>query len=263
MSVLICKLGGSRGRSIDIYDNKCVITTDVTVGSVLTHNALDGQKTVFYIDISGIQFKKSSLAIGYLQLETASMQMNNQSSNMFSENTYTFEEGINGVNNDLIEKVHNYIVDKVEGYKYGITPDKQSLYALVTQLKKTRNYINGEIVKQVDEDLQQQEQQKEQERLQKEKQEQEAIQRATEEMRRVLQEKGGRNQIAVFLEQVASCTRVNEILKLWENMPKENNAAVDEISKKISRSAQIERMYGANLRSTQKLLEEIREIALE
>ena len=66
MSEFICDLSGSRGRSIDVYDNKCVITTDVTVGSVLTNNALDGQKTIFYMDVSGIQFKKSGFTLGYL-----------------------------------------------------------------------------------------------------------------------------------------------------------------------------------------------------
>lgn len=119
MSKLICKLAGVRGREIAVYDNKCIITTNVSFGSILTSNALDGEKTIFYIDITGIQFKASGMTIGYLQLETPSMQMNNQSSNQFSENTFTFESGINGVTNELMYCVKDYIIARTEGYKYG------------------------------------------------------------------------------------------------------------------------------------------------
>lgn len=119
MSTFICELTGVRGRSLRLYDNKCEITTDVTLGSALTSNALDGRKTIFFIDVVGVQFKESGFAIGYLQLETPSMQMNNQSSNMFSENTFTFEEGKNGVTNCLMRYVHDYIISRIEGYKYG------------------------------------------------------------------------------------------------------------------------------------------------
>jgi len=119
VSKLVCKLEGVRGRKIAVYDNKCVINTDATLGSLLTNNALDGEKTIFYIDVVGVQFKVSGLAIGYLQLETPSMQMNNQASNMFSENTFTFEENKNGITNELMEQVRDYILSRIEGYKYG------------------------------------------------------------------------------------------------------------------------------------------------
>lgn len=118
MANLICKLVGVRGRTMEVYDTKCVIKTDVTVGSVLTSNATDGEKTIFYIDCSGIQFKESKFAIGYIQMETPSMQMNNQSSNFFSENTFTFEDGKNNLTNGFMRIVYHYICDRVEGYKY-------------------------------------------------------------------------------------------------------------------------------------------------
>lgn len=51
----------------------------------------DGEKTIFYSDVVGIQLKKPGFTIGYLQLETASGQMNNLTSNAFSENTFTYE----------------------------------------------------------------------------------------------------------------------------------------------------------------------------
>ena len=119
MANLICILYGVRGRNIEIFDNKCIIHTELTAGSLLSGNTTDGEKTLFYMDCVGVQFKESKATIGYLQLETPSMQMNNQSSNFFSENTFTFEQGKNGLSNPIMRQVYRFICERVEGYKYG------------------------------------------------------------------------------------------------------------------------------------------------
>ena len=119
MAKLLYQLEGVRGRSIQIFDKKCVISTKVGVGSILTGNVTDGEKTIFYTDVVGVQFKRSGGLIGYLQFETGSVQMNNQNSNMFSENTFTFENGKNGVTNEQMEKIYHYVCDLIESIKYG------------------------------------------------------------------------------------------------------------------------------------------------
>ncbi len=119
MAKLIYELEGVRGRSLKLYDTKCVITTKKTVGSLITGNFTDGEKTIFLCDVVGIQFKKSGGLIGYLQFETPSLQMNNKSDNMFSENTFTFESGKNGITNELIETVYEYVTNRIEEIKYG------------------------------------------------------------------------------------------------------------------------------------------------
>lgn len=88
--VVLYSIKGCRGRKIRVYKNRIVIDTNVTLGSIISSNATDGEKTIFYKDIVGIQFKIPGVTIGYLQLETSSQQMNNVSSNVFSENTFTF-----------------------------------------------------------------------------------------------------------------------------------------------------------------------------
>ena len=118
MSKLLYQLEGVRGRSMAVYDRKVVISTKVSVGSVLTRNATDGVKTIFYKDVVGIQFKESGLTIGYIQFETPSAQMNNQASNMFSENTFTFEDNRNGITNGKMNEVYNSICDLIEEIKY-------------------------------------------------------------------------------------------------------------------------------------------------
>ena len=121
MAKLIYSLKGVRGRDIDLYDTKIVITTNKTVGSFLSGNITDGKKTIFMCDIVGVQLKKSGLLIGYLQFETPSMQMDNQKDNMFSENTFTYEAGKNGITNELMENVYSYVVDRIEEIKYNTT----------------------------------------------------------------------------------------------------------------------------------------------
>ena len=119
------RIRGARGRVLEVYNNKCIIQTKVTLGSVITGNASDGEKTIFYPDCTAIQFKLSRALIGYLQLETPSMQMNNTKSNFFSENTFTFE-GSN--QNELMSEVYYFISDLVGAAKYGhLDPNQVSI----------------------------------------------------------------------------------------------------------------------------------------
>ena len=103
---LVYEIQGVRGRSIRVYPYKCIINTSVTAGSLLTNNATDGEKTIYYKDVVGIQYKRSGVTIGYLQFETSSGTMNHDKSNYFSENTYTFESD----KDEIMEEVYEYII---------------------------------------------------------------------------------------------------------------------------------------------------------
>ncbi len=119
MANFICEFEGVRGRNLKLYDTKIIITTKKTAGSLITGNFTDGEKTIYLCDVVGVQFKKSGLAIGYLQFETPSMQMNNKNDNFFSENTFTFENGKNGITNELMGALYNFVTDRIEELKYG------------------------------------------------------------------------------------------------------------------------------------------------
>lgn len=114
---LVYSIEGVRGRHIDIYIDKVVITTKVTLGSLLTHNATDGEKTIYYSDCIGVQFKESKFAIGYLQLETASSNGNNKYSNFFAENSFTFDETV--ISNEKMIEVADYVKSRVDTVKKG------------------------------------------------------------------------------------------------------------------------------------------------
>jgi len=109
----VMQVEGCRGRRLYVYEDYVVIKTSVTIGSVITGNATDGEKAIFYKDCVGVQFKTPGIAIGYLQLETASGQMNNLASNMFAENTFTFDM----VTQAETKKAYKYIFDRMKDIK--------------------------------------------------------------------------------------------------------------------------------------------------
>lgn len=106
---------GVRGRYMKVYDDKCVIGTTPGLGSLITGNVSDGEKTIYYVDCVGVQFKRSNLQIGYLQLETASSSMNNKANNFFNENSFTYDESV--ISNTTMYQVSEYVKSKVEEAK--------------------------------------------------------------------------------------------------------------------------------------------------
>ena len=71
---------GVRGRKIWIFEDRCIIKVEPTTGALLTGNTTDGEKTIFFHDCIGVQFKETGAILGYLQFETASGLMNNTAS---------------------------------------------------------------------------------------------------------------------------------------------------------------------------------------
>lgn len=110
-------LEGVRGRHLDIYEEKIVITAKVTIGSFLTGNVTDGEKTIYFCDCIGIQFKQCGFAIGYLQFETAGGIMNNRADNFFNENTFTWDTTVQ--DNEFMQSVANYCKRRVDECKSG------------------------------------------------------------------------------------------------------------------------------------------------
>ena len=114
---LVYSIDGVRGRHIDIYKDRVVINVRVTLGSIITRNATDGEKTIFYIDCIGIQFKQAGFSIGYLQLETASSNGNHKDSNFFDENSFTYDTTV--ISNERMVEVADYVKSRVAAVKRG------------------------------------------------------------------------------------------------------------------------------------------------
>ena len=146
---LVYTIDGVRGRHIDIYVDKVVITTRVTLGSIITHNATDGEKTIYYSDCVGVQFKQSKLTIGYLQLETASSSGNNKKSNFFDENSFTFDTTV--ISNERMEEVANYIKNRMDAVKNGTTtpvPSNINNVSVADELLKFKQLLDMGVITQ-------------------------------------------------------------------------------------------------------------------
>ena len=171
---LVYDIEGNRGRHLFVYDDRCVIIVKPSVGSLLTGNSTDGEKTIFFKDCIGIQFKESHIAIGYLQIETASALGNNGKNNFFNENTFTFEDaqGIatsrngnvnetvqkytnmfsatvktnNVTTNDYMREVANYIIKKVSQFK-------KNNYSAADEIKKFKELLDSNAITQEEYDV--------------------------------------------------------------------------------------------------------------
>lgn len=146
MSTAVYSIDGVRGRHIEVYEDKCVISTKAGLGSFLTGNISDGEKTIYYMDCIGVQFKRSGFQIGYLQLETASGLMNNRNSNFFNENSFTFDT--TKVSNEKMEEVAAYVKKKVEEAKAAKNAPVQVAISPADELKKFKELLDMGIISQ-------------------------------------------------------------------------------------------------------------------
>ena len=108
----------SLGKILDVYENKVIFTstksTSTVVSSLLFSSATtQGEKTIFYKDAIGVQFKPSSVLDGYIQVETAAGGMTSSSSAYGGENSIQFGQQVNAD----AEIVSNYIRQRIEEIK--------------------------------------------------------------------------------------------------------------------------------------------------
>lgn len=150
----IYSIEGVRGKHLDVYENKCVIKTRITIGSVITKNATDGEKTIYYKDCIGVQFREQGkVLIGYLQFETASSSMNNRHDNFWNENTFTYDT--TKVSNETMRKVANYVKQRIEEIKSESDKPTQiiSQISVADELKKFKELLDLEVITQEEFDL--------------------------------------------------------------------------------------------------------------
>lgn len=142
----IYDLLGARGRYIKVYEDRCVLGTRAGFSSLLTGNATDGEKTIYYSDVLGVQFKASGVTIGYIQLETASVTMNNKSDNFFNENSFTFEAALEQKAREVLEFIQKKVAETKKASNTMSTP----VYATspADELKKFKELLDCGIITQ-------------------------------------------------------------------------------------------------------------------
>ncbi len=249
MARFIARVLGARGRTLSIYDTKCVINTSVTAGSILSGNATDGEKTIFYLDCVGVQFKEAGRTIGFLQLETPSMQMNNQTSNFSSENTFTFED-VSGSTNAVMQIVYSAICDLVETVKYCPPVKEEMLWDIVLKLAEADLIVDAHLLFAARDNEKLQQEREVQEAEEKRRQNQEESDARMSDIAKQLDEMGC---FRDRLEGVKGCKRVQDVMKVWradswEDLSQEKKAQIQAF---LDEWDNRERLYGSNEQRTQ------------
>lgn len=251
MSKLICTVNGVRGRSLEVYDNKCIIKTDATVGSILTRNSNDGEKTIFYVDCCGLQFKEAGNSIGFLQLETSTPQMNNLDSNYYSENSFTYDYGFE--NNRLMRDIYDYISVRMEGYKYhDETLLKAELPDALAEIYGMTHPLSPE-EKEAELIREKEEKKKLEEEMRRKRKEREAL----------YKEKalaGGRKdaeRLAGFIAECDDFGRFKDIKDAWKRYGFTGDE-YGEIEENLAKRAEVEKFYGVNANNIMVFLGEVK-----
>ena len=249
MARFIARVLGARGRTLSIYDTKCVINTSVTAGSILSGNATDGEKTIFYLDCVGVQFKEAGRTIGFLQLETPSMQMNNQTSNVSSENTFTFED-VPGSTNAVMQIVYASICDLVETVKYCPPVKEEQLWDIVLKLAEADLIVDAHLLFAARDNEKLQQEREVQEAEEKRRQNQEENDARMNDIAKQLDEMGD---LRVRLDGLRGCKRVQDVMKVWradswEDLSQEKKAQIQAF---LDEWDNRERLYGSNEQRTQ------------
>lgn len=139
-------LNGVRGRHLTVYADKCVFKVTATIGSFITGNISDGEKTIYYMDCVGVQYKRSGFQIGYLQLETAGMTMNNGASNFFNENSFTFDTSV--ISNEYMDQVAAYVKKQVEACKRNRNAPTVAALSPADEIKKYKELLDMGVITQ-------------------------------------------------------------------------------------------------------------------
>ena len=108
----------SFGKILDVYDNKVVFTSTkststVVSGLIFGDSLTQGEKTIYYKDAIGVQFKPATITDGYIQVETAVGGMTSAKSQYGGENSIQFGSKVN----DEAETATNFIKQKIEEIK--------------------------------------------------------------------------------------------------------------------------------------------------
>lgn len=137
---IVYDIEGVRGRHLYVFEDRAVIKTVANLGSFITGNISDGEKTIYYMDCIGVQFKESGLQIGYLQLETASALMNNKANNFFNENSFTFDTS--KVTNEKMREVAEYVKRRVNECKQQKNAPALGVLSPADEIRKFKDLLD-------------------------------------------------------------------------------------------------------------------------
>ena len=138
------------GKILDVYDNKVVFsstksTSTLVTGLVFGTSVTQGEKTIYYKDAIGVQYKPSSIADGYIQVETAAGGVTSSSSQYGGENSIQFS---GKERNAEAETIVNFIKNKIEEIKNAPVGGVVQQVSPAEELKKFKELLDAGIITQ-------------------------------------------------------------------------------------------------------------------
>lgn len=137
------------GKILDVYDNKAVFTSTqststVVSGLLLGNSVTQGEKTIYYKDAIGVQYKPSSIADGYIQIETAAGGMVSSSSQYGGENAIQFSGKERNQEAEIIVDFIKKRIDDIKNAPNGVVQQASS----ADELKKYKDLLDSGIISQ-------------------------------------------------------------------------------------------------------------------
>ena len=136
------------GKILDVYENKVVFTSTQSTSTIVTGlvfgtSMTQGEKTIFYKDAVGVQYKPSSIADGYIQVETAAGGVSTSSSQYSGENSIQFS---GKKSNEEAEIIAGYIRKQIEDIKNAPVGGVVQQLSPADELKKYKELLDMDII---------------------------------------------------------------------------------------------------------------------
>ena len=138
------------GKILDVYDSKVIFTSTSSTSTVVTGlvfgtSVTQGEKTIYYKDAIGVQYKPSSIIDGYIQVETAAGGMTASSSQYSGENAIQFS---GKQANEDAEIIVSFIKNKIDEIKNAPVGGVVQQLSAADELKKYKDLLDNGIISQ-------------------------------------------------------------------------------------------------------------------
>ena len=138
------------GKILDVYDNKVVFTSTQSTSTIVTglvfgSSVTQGEKTIYFKDAIGVQYKPSSIADGYIQVETAAGGVSTSNSQYSGENAIQFS---GKKSNEEAEIIVTFIRTQIENIKNAPAGGVVQQLSPAEELKKFKELLDLGVISQ-------------------------------------------------------------------------------------------------------------------
>ena len=143
------------GKILDVYDNRVVFTSTHSTSTLVTgllvgKSVTQGEKTIYYKDAVGVQYKPSSVLDGYIQVETAAGGVSSSSSQYVGENAIQFSGKERNAEAEIIVTFIKKQIDDIKNLPAGGVLQQASP---AEELKKFKELLDLGIISQEEFDV--------------------------------------------------------------------------------------------------------------